>query len=219
MLSSQKGLELLSKNKFNNPFNRIKMAGKRESNFFNMLSTLLVISLVSAMALGSVYNLTKEPIELAKRKKQEDAIKQVLPEFDRVVTYNVKSAQEDDSLQFNLAFKSDEVVGLAVKTFSKNGFGGQINLMTGFLPDGTINNISVLDHKETPGLGDKMQKSKSDWSDQFKGKHPEQFKLKVKKDGGDVDAITAATISSRAYVDALQRAYDTYQENKEGLKK
>jgi len=195
------------------------MAGKRESNFFNMLSTLLVISLVSAVALGSVYNLTKGPIELARQKKQEDAIRQVLPEFDRMVTFNIKSAHDDDSLQFNLAYKSDEVVGLAVKTFSKKGFGGLINLMTGFLPDGTINNISVLDHKETPGLGDKMQKSKSDWSDQFNGKHPEQFKLKVKKDGGDVDAITAATISSRAYVDALQRAYDTYQENKEGLKK
>jgi electron transport complex protein RnfG len=195
------------------------MAGKRESNFFNMVSTLVVISLVSAMALGSVYNLTKAPIELAKQKKQEDAIKQVLPEFDRIVTYNVKAAHDDDSLQFNLAYKLDEVVGVAVKTFTKKGFGGQINLMTGLLPDGTINNISVLDHKETPGLGDKMQKSKSDWSDQFNGKHPDQFVLKVKKDGGDVDAITAATISSRAYVDALQRAFDTYQQNKEGLKK
>lgn len=195
------------------------MAAKRESNFFNMLITLLVISLVSAVSLGSVYNLTKEPIEMAKQKKQEDAIKQVLPAFDRVVTFNVKSAFGDDSLQFNAAYQAEALVGLAVKTYSKNGFGGQINLMAGLLPDGTINNVSVLDHKETPGLGDKMQKTKSDWSDQFNGKNPAEYRLLVKKDGGDVDAITAATISSRAYVDALQHAYDTYMQNKEGLKK
>ena len=85
--------------------------------------------------------------------------------------------------------------------------------MVGLLPDGSINNISVLEHKETPGLGDKMQKSKSTWSDQFNGKNPANYKLKVTKDGGDVDAITAATISSRAYCDAVQRAYDTFKSN------
>ncbi len=88
--------------------------------------------------------------------------------------------------------------------------------MAGFLPDGSIYDISVLEHKETPGLGDKMQASKSDWAQQFKGKNPANFSLKVKKDGGDVDAITAATISSRAYVDAVQRAYETYLQNKGG---
>lgn len=192
------------------------MAGKRESNFINMVSTLLIVSAVSAVALGSVYNLTKGPIELAKQKKQEDAIRQVLPVFERIEIKKVKSALEEDSLQFNIAYQADKVVGVAINSFTNKGFGGQIKIMVGFLPDGTINKTSVLEHKETPGLGDKMQQSKSDWPLQFEGKHPAKFDLKVKKDGGDVDAITAATISSRAFIDAVKRASDTYQKENGG---
>jgi electron transport complex protein RnfG len=83
--------------------------------------------------------------------------------------------------------------------------------MVGFKPDGTIHNISVLDHAETPGLGSKIEKSSSSWSEQFNGKNPTDFQLQVRKDGGDVDAITAATISSRAYCDAVQKAYKAFQ--------
>ena len=86
--------------------------------------------------------------------------------------------------------------------------------MAGFKPDGTIINISVLEQKETPGLGTKMAEPK--FKDQFNDKNPSQYILKVKKDGGPVDAITAATISSRAFCDAVQRAYNTLQ--KGGLK-
>ncbi len=192
------------------------MAGKRESNFFNMVSTLMLVTAVSALALGSVYNLTKGPIEMAKQKKQEEAIKQVLPAFDRLETIKVKSAHEEDSLQFNVAFVADEIVGVAVNTYTKKGFSGIIRLMVGFLPDGTINNVSVLDHKETPGLGDKMQKNKSEWSNQFNGKNPGANNIKMKKDGGEIDAITAATISSRAYTDAVMHAFDTYELHKGG---
>lgn len=192
------------------------MAGKRESNFINMVSTLLLVTAIAALALGSVYNLTKGPIELAKQKKQEEAIRQVLPDFERIEEIKVQSAHESDSLQFFVAYQADEVVGVAVNTYTKKGFSGLIRLMVGFLPDGTINNTSVLEHKETPGLGDKMQKNKSDWSVQYNGQHPSTFKLKVKKDGGDVDAITAATISSRAFSDAVEHAYDTYKNYKGG---
>jgi electron transport complex protein RnfG len=79
----------------------------------------------------------------------------------------------------------------------------------------------VLSQKETPGLGDKM---KTKWKDQFNGKNPKEFNMKVKKDGGEVDAITASTITSRAFCDATQKAYDAYiknfevQENKGGAK-
>ncbi|HRC93634.1 MAG TPA: RnfABCDGE type electron transport complex subunit G, partial [Tenuifilaceae bacterium] len=92
------------------------------------------------------------------------------------------------------------------------GFGGRIELMVGFLPDGTINKITVISHKETPGLGDKIDPGKSDFSVQFEGKNPETFKVMVKKDGGDVDAITASTISSRAFCDAVNRAYKAFKE-------
>ena len=70
-----------------------------------------------------------------------------------------------------------------------------------------------MQHKETPGLGDKTDSKKSNWNKQFREKDPSKFSLVVSKDGGDVDAITAATISSRAYCDAVQRAYDVFIEN------
>ena len=194
------------------------MAGKKESSFFNMVSTLLLITAVAALSLGMVFNLTKEPIALAKKAKQEAAIKAVLPAFERLEVMLVKSAWEDDSLQFNMAFQNDEFVGAAINTFTNKGFSGNIKLMVGLLPDGTINNVSVLEHKETPGLGDKMQKNKSVWSEQFNMKNPSTFNIDVSKDGGEIDAITAATISSRAYVDAVKRAYETYIANQGGTK-
>jgi electron transport complex protein RnfG len=116
---------------------------------------------------------------------------------------------EGDSLDIFPARKDSIIVGYAVSTYTNNGFSGNITLMAGFKPDGTIVNITILAHKETPGLGTKMDEPK--FKDQFPGKNPSDFILKVRKDGGPVDAITAATISSRAYCEAVQRAYNTLQ--------
>jgi len=194
------------------------MASKKESNFVNMVLALVLVSVVAALALGSAYVLTKKPIALAQKRKQEAAIKAVLPAFNQVKGIKVPDADGADSLLFNVATKAGKLVGIAVKTYTDKGFGGRIEAMIGFLPDGTIYNTSILELKETPGLGTKLQKSKSDFPDQFKGKNPKTFRLKVKKDGGDVDAITAATISSRAFCDAVQRAYDTFQKEKSQIK-
>lgn len=186
------------------------MASKKESNFLNMVVTLFMVSAIAALALGAVYNLTKEPIALAKKKKLEAAIKTVLPNFDSVKTVKVGLGDGEDSLVYYIATKNDEVIGTAIKTWTMKGFSGKIELMVGLLNDGTINNTAVVSHKETPGLGDKMDVAKDDFPLQFMGKNPKSFNLMVKKDGGDVDAITAATITSRAFGDAVQRAYDSY---------
>lgn len=186
------------------------MASKRESNFINMVITLFMVSAVAALALGAVYNVTKEPIALAKKKKLEAAIKTVLPEFNDVETVKVGLGDGEDSLVYYIASKDDEVIGTAIKTWTMKGFSGKIEIMVGFLNDGTINNTAVVSHKETPGLGDKMDVAKSDFPLQFMGKNPGSFNVMVKKDGGEVDAITAATITSRAFSDAVQRAYDSY---------
>jgi len=190
------------------------MASKRESNFVNMVVTLFIVAAVAAFALGGVYSVTKEPIALAKKAKLEAAIKAVVPAFDELTTQTVPVGDGGDSIILYRASKEGQVVGTAIKTYTMKGFSGRIELMVGFLNDGSIDNTAVLMHKETPGLGDKMDKSKSDFPLQFKGKNPASFKLKVKKDGGDVDAITAATISSRAFCDAVQNAYDVFE--KEG---
>ena len=184
------------------------MANKKESTFLNMTVTLLIVTIVASFALGGVYNLTKEKIELALKAKKEAAIKNVIPEFDRIETFMVMPDNGPDSLEFNVGFQGENVVGTAIETYTDNGFSGRFRIMVGLLPNGSICNTSVLEHKETPGLGDKMDVKKSKFPNQFMDKNPEEFSLSVKKDGGDVDAITAATISSRAFLDAVQRAYD-----------
>lgn len=183
----------------------------KESNFKNMVLTLFVVTLAASTALGLVYELTKEPIAAAKLKKQNDAIMAVVPAFDNTPAEEAFSVEFDGGeLKFFPATNGGKQIGTAIETFTMSGFSGEIKLMVGFLPDGTIHNIMVLEHKETPGLGDKMDKKKSDWSVQFNGKNPKDFQLMVTKDGGNVDAITASTISSRAYCDAVQRAYKAY---------
>jgi Na+-translocating ferredoxin:NAD+ oxidoreductase subunit G len=189
---------------------------KTESTFRNMALSLTLISLGASACLGFVYELTKKPIALSSLNKKLEAIRQVVPDFTNNPDnemYRLPTG-EGDSLDIYPAKKDGEVIGYAVSTYTKTGFSGNINLMAGFKPDGTIINITVLEQKETPGLGTKM--TEPEFKDQFNEMNPADFKLKVKKDGGPVDAITAATISSRAFCDAVQRAYNTLQ--KGGLK-
>ncbi len=187
------------------------MASK-ESTFTNMVLTLFIVTLAASTALGFIYELTKKPIAEAKARKKNMAIQKVVPDYansPNKESYEVKV--DDYNLTLYPAKKDGKLVGVAVSTITQKGYSGTIRLMVGFKANGTINNISVLEHAETPGLGDKITKSKSNWSKQFNRKNPEDFQLKVNKDGGDVDAITAATISSRAYCDAVQRAYKAFK--------
>ncbi|PID95150.1 MAG: FMN-binding domain-containing protein [Bacteroidetes bacterium] len=187
------------------------MAKKLESTFINMVLVLFLVTAVAALALGAVYSVTKEPIEAAKAQKLKAAIENVLPPFDDYSEAEVMPANGKDPLIFYTARKGQDVVGTAIKTYTDKGFSGRVSIMVGFTPEGEIFNTAVLEHKETPGLGDKMEPAKSDFTVQFKGKNPEQFKLKVTKDGGSVDAITAATISSRAFCDATNRAWQAFK--------
>lgn len=187
---------------------------KKESKFGNMVITLVLITAIAGLALSYVQKLTAEPIRLAQEAKLKKALTAVLPKFDDVQTKKVLPITGPDSLEFFTATLNGEVVGTAIKTYTNNGFSGHFEILVGFLPNGVINNTAVLNHKETPGLGDKMDAAKSDFPEQFKGKDPANFMLKVKKDGGSVDAITASTISSRGFCDAVDRAYQTYM--KEG---
>ena len=187
---------------------------KKESTFLSMVLTLFMVTLVAAGLLGSVYALTKEPIRLAELKKKNEAIQVVVPGFDNEPSQEVERIFMDgDSLYLYTARLGEEILGTAVETFTKQGFSGEFKLMVGFAPDGSIIDIAVIKHAETPGLGDKMEKGKSDFSVQFMGKHPDSFNIAVTKDRGDVDAITASTITSRAYCDAVTRAYGAFMES------
>jgi electron transport complex protein RnfG len=191
------------------------MAAKKDT-LLNMFVALFVICIVAGGVLGIVFNATKDPIAAAENAKRTAAIKNVLPEFKTLKTVNVKSAMEDAEIPFHLAYDANNnFIGAAVETFTNKGFSGNISLMVGILADGTVNNISVLQHAETPGLGSKMEEET--FKGQFCDKNPASFNFSVKKDGGDVDAITAATISSRAFCDAVNRALSTFENNKGGF--
>lgn len=179
-----------------------------------MVLRLFIVVAVAGLALGFVYAQTYDVIAKAKKKKLEKAIGNVVPAFDTLVSYAVMPTTGKDSLRFYEAYLNDSLVGVAIATYTEKGFSGVFKIMVGFAPDDIIINTAVLEHKETPGLGDKMDKKKSKWSFQFNGENPANYKLKVSKDGGDVDAITAATISSRAFCDAIQRAYDALKAHK-----
>jgi electron transport complex protein RnfG len=184
------------------------MADKKlASTFSNMVIVLTAISVVSALALAFTYSSTKDAIAQVQVKRTLKALQQVLPEFDNDPPQEkiVLEKGEFKDIEIYPAKKDGKTVGTAVQTYSDNGFGGRVSLMVGFDTANKILNVSVLKHNETPGLGTRMTESR--FKDQFKGKDPAVFKIKVKKDGGEVDAITAATISSRAFCAAMNRAY------------
>lgn len=184
---------------------------KLESTLKNMVLSLLFISMGMSAALGFVYSITKAPIAEAMKQKEVSAIVGVLPEFDNDP---LAESSTFDGITFYKATMNGQLVGYAAKTFTEKGYSGRFDLMVGFLADGSINNTVVLEHKETPGLGSNMALPK--FQDQFLNVNIAQLEnqeLLVKKDGGTIDAISAATISSRAYCDGIQLAYKAYMTN------
>ena len=194
-----------------------KNMAKKESSFVNMVSTLLVITVLSGVTLAYVNQLTLEPKEQSKRAKKMGALSEVLPAFENSPLDDMYKLPigNHDSLEFYPAYAQNELVGVAVNSVASTGYNGDVRLMIGFLPDGTIHAISVLEQKETPGLGTKMLET--NFKNQFYGKNPQSYTVNVKKNGGDVDAITAATISSMAFCDAVNLAYNVFIANPDAI--
>jgi Na+-translocating ferredoxin:NAD+ oxidoreductase subunit G len=209
---------------------------KLESSFKNMLISLFGITLIASASLGLVNDATREAIINTEQKKQTSAIAAVLPSFASLgESYKLMPKDGKDSITiFPALDEAGQLIGYAVKTYTYKGFSGYIEIMAGFNTEGNISGFQVLKHAETPGLGSKM----NDWfrpqttvsksfiekifgfevktverQSSVIQKNPEKNKLAVTNDGGEIDAITAATISSRAFLDAINRAYTTISEN------
>jgi electron transport complex protein RnfG len=176
-----------------------------------MFMSLTATCIVAGAVLAAVYGLTKDAIEASKKAKLEDAIREVVPPYDNTPAAEayLSAVSAGDSLKIYPARKDNRLVGVAVESYSKNGFSGEIKVIAGLDASGKVINYKVLGHSETPGLGSRMEEwFRTDKNRQsILGKNLSQGMLKVTKDGGEVDAITAATISSRAFLDALNRAY------------
>lgn len=191
------------------------MSQKKEPSLLRLVLVLTTIALVAGLALTGVYAITKEPISKAQMEKKQNALNLVLPDFKGTLTDTVIVVDGED-VPVHVAINEDgSLFGAGIETFTKKAFAGRFDLMVGFDANGTILNTEVIKAGETPGLGDKINKDKSNFAIQFNHHNPADYTLKVTKDGGDVDAITAATISSRAYCDAVQRAYDVFMKVKE----
>lgn len=181
----------------------------------NMILSLGIITIISGSLLGWIYSVTKEPIARQAEAQQQAAIAEVAPKF----TNNPEADKWEttiDGNQFTVypAFDNGKLVGGAVKGSSMNGFAGEIIVMCGFEADGTVKDYRVLKQAETPGLGTKMEDWFRDPTDARSviGKNPEKISFHVTKDtGGEIDGITAATISSRAFLETMRNAYEAYR--------
>ena len=178
-----------------------------------MFLSLTIICVVAGAILAGVNMYTTGPIAATKAAALEAAIKAVTPAFDNKPTEDAYMAvtTDGDSLKIYPAMKDGKLVGAAVESNTQKGFSGEIKVIVGFDAEGKLLN-SVLQHAETPGLGAKMQ----EWFREDKnqqsvlGRNLADGELKVSKDGGDIDAITAATITSRAFLNAVNRAYSAF---------
>ena len=192
-----------------------KAINSKRDGIFNMVFVLTIICAVSALLLSIVFNVTKEPIAMQKRLEMINAIKSVLPKD--TVNDPLKDKIEINKREIYIGKdKSGNITGVAFKCVTNEGYGGKIEIMLGLKPDGTINAIEILSHSETPGLGAKITEK---WfKDQFKGRNLKNTHWKVKKDGGDIDQITGATISPRAVTKAIYNGLLFYEKIKGEIK-
>lgn len=181
-----------------------------------MAVVLTCVALVTGGILAYVNKITEGPIEQQAKKTLEDGIKQVMGGVDLTVAKDDTVRQNANGKEATFiihetADKSGKSLGAAVES-TTGGFGGDLKVLVGFDNDGNILGYTVLQHAETPGLGAKADKwFQKDGKGDIIGKNPGKDNLTVKKDGGEVDAITASTITSRAFLSAVNLAYKAYK--------
>lgn len=192
-----------------------------------MVVTVTLVAAISAGLLGYVYSMTKPRIEESRLAEKVTAFSYILPSYDnQPITTECalplldadtgQPANPPRTAQLFTAAKGSETIGYAVQLFTTDGFGPRIDVIVGAKPDGTVTGVYVLNHQETPGLGAKVTDSQTEWGPdrklagkpylhQFQNRAPAQglAAFQVKKDGGQIDAITASTITSRAVAGAI----------------
>ncbi len=163
-----------------------------------------------------VNHATEGPIAEQKEKTLADGIKTVMGGGELTVAKTDTVRQNDEKgkemvfIIYNTNDAKENYLGAAVES-TTGGFGGDLKVLVGFDPKGNILGYTILEHAETPGLGAKADKwFQKDGKGNIIGKNPSEA-LVVKKDGGQIDAITASTITSRAFLKAVNQAYKAYQ--------
>jgi len=185
---------------------------KIKSTFINMVVVMSIVAGFSAILVSYIYQLTLPAVQRNALAAEVSAISEIFgtdfdnnPIEEKTIIPTKNSPKEINVYPLR---KGDTIYALAVKSYTNKGFGGELEIMTGFYIDGTMAGYKVLNHKETPGLGSKIMENK--FISQFIGIKFDGKKLKLKKDGGQIDGITSATISSKALLDAVNNAKKAY---------
>ncbi|MGB3976231.1 MAG: RnfABCDGE type electron transport complex subunit G [bacterium] len=180
---------------------------------FKDVIILLLIAMISGFFLSVVYTATKTAIDQSKAKETEEALREVAPFITEGYT-EVQFDYDDEKIPIYVPAGTSGNNGVGIKVTTAEGFAGNIRFLMGVNAGGEITGFRILESSETPGLGSKAS-DESFWK-QFIGKSLETFTFKVKKDGGDADAITASTITSRAVTHALEKGlliYNAFLQN------
>ncbi|MDA3799197.1 MAG: RnfABCDGE type electron transport complex subunit G [Kiritimatiellae bacterium] len=182
-----------------------------------LILTLTIISCISGLVLAFVNGKTKDKIALIKSEAKVEAMNSVLPAHDNDPMKDAyRPSGSDSNIVFYVAKSADKFVGAAFDTSTMSGFSGYIGVMVGVNADNEISAIQILSQNETPGLGANI--TKNSFLNQFKNMMiPTDATLKVKKDGGKVEQITGATISSRAVSEAISSGLKVFEANKKEI--
>ena len=185
-------------------------------DILKLAGTLTLTCLVAGILLAKVYAMTKGPIEAVKQKIKVAAIKGVLPPVENDPLADAVTVKEGDKeWTFYVGRKGGEYAGAAFEC-SRYGYSSDVVIMVGVTVDGKVQAIKIVSQMETPGLGANLEGDA--FKGQFAGKPIDGTNWKVKKDGGDIDQITAATISSRAATDAIAEGLEVYQKHLDEIK-
>lgn len=180
-----------------------------------MVIVLVGVAVVMGFILAYVNSVTAGPIAQQNEKTLSDGIKVVMVADELTVTENDTVKQDIGGKEATFVVhkavdKGNNPLGVAIES-TTGGFGGDLKVLVGFDPAGNILGYTILQHSETPGLGAKAGNwFQADGKGSIIGKNPGKDNLTVKKDGGAVDAITASTITSRAFLKAVNQAYGAY---------
>jgi electron transport complex protein RnfG len=189
---------------------------------FKLVTALTLIACVAGLVLALVESATREPIAEQRRLEMLRALRAVLPEFDNQPDTDLVElvvGEDKRGREVKRTFyrgRSDaKLSGIAFSTTAPDGYSGNIGIMVGITPDGTVRGIEILTHAETPGLGDKI--THEPFKQQFRDKSLDNADWRVKKDGGVFDQITGATISPRAVVGAVRKALEFYRQQRAAI--
>lgn len=175
-----------------------------------LVLTLTLIAAAAGLLLAFTSKVTADPIAKAAQREKVEALKSVLPEFDNDPTScSISKEQDGETRTFYVARRQGVFVGTAFESSSRKGYGGEIRLMIGVNADQSLRQVRVLAQQETPGLGTKI--AQAPFITQLAGRPVTGTLWSVKKDGGNFDAVTGATISSRAVLDAIGTGLEVYR--------